>query len=114
MTEDLTVLPLQPRQKFKFSSNPHCDTICSIKYLNDAKNYFDPNPPNCTRLRLVFEFKQTFIEALKLLRLPLNANGEEYENMLILIKLHQVTRKYLGNQYGPTWMNLTLTLAHKK
>ena len=49
-------------------------------------------------LRLVFEFKQTFIETLKRLGLPLNANGKEYENMLILIKLHQVTRKYLGNQ----------------
>ena len=49
-------------------------------------------------LSLVFEFKQTFIESLKRLRLPLNANGKEYENMLILIKMHQVTRKYLGNQ----------------
>ena len=59
MTEVLTVLTIQA-EKFKFSSSPHWDTICSIKCLNDAKNYFDPNSPNCTRLSLVFEFKQTF------------------------------------------------------
>ena len=60
---------IKVEQKFKFSPSSHWDTIWSIKCLNDAKNYFDPNSQNCTHLSLVFEFKQTLIETLK--RLPL-------------------------------------------